>query len=79
VEQGIFPSFKPVKPQESKRFNERQLVMHKELEAQWWALDLTSNLSAGRIEDARKIHYEEEMRVRQSSIIEKRERIVKYS
>jgi hypothetical protein len=53
--------------------------MHKELEAQWWSLDLTSNLSVGKIDDARRIYYEEEMRVRQSSITEKRERVIKYS
>lgn len=79
VEQGVFPSFKPVKPQESKRFNSRQLEMHKELEGQWWSLDLTSSLSAGKIDDARRVHYEEEQRTRQASITEKRQRVVKYS
>lgn len=79
VEQGVFPSFKPVKPTESKRFNARQLEMHKELEAQWWSLDLTSSLSAGKIDDARRVHYEEEMRGREKSFDEKRERVVKYS
>lgn len=79
VEQGVFPSFKPVKPTKSKRFNIRQLEMHKELEDQWLALDLTSALSVGKIDDARRVHYEEEMRVRHSSITEKREQVVKYS
>lgn len=79
VEQGVFPSFKPVKPQEIKRFNARQLEMHKELEAQWWSLDLTSSLSAGKIDDARRVHYEEEMRGREKSFNEKRERVVKYT
>lgn len=79
VEQGVFPSFKPVKPQESKRFNARQLEMHKGLEAQWWSLDLTSSLSAGKIDDARRVHYEEEVRGREKSFDEKRERVVKYS
>ena len=79
LEQGVFPSFKPVKPQENKRFNSRQLEMHKELEAKWWSLDLTSSLSAGKIDDARRVHYEEEQRVRQSSITAKQERVIKYS
>ena len=79
VEQGIFPSFKPVKPLKRARFNTRQLEMHQALETQWWSLDLTSSLSAGKIDEARRVHYEEEMRVRQSSITEKRERVVKYS
>ena len=79
VEQGVFPSFKPVKPQENKRFNARQLEIHKELEAQWWAIDLTSSLSAGKIDAARSVYYEEEMRVRQSSITAKQERVIKYS
>lgn len=70
VEQGIFPSFKPVKPLERARFNTRQLEMHQALETQWWSLDLTSSLSAGKIDEARRVHYEEEMRVRQSSITE---------
>ncbi len=70
---------KLVKTAESRRFNTRQLEMHKELEAQWWSLELTSNLSVGKIDDARRIYYEEEMRVRQSSITEKRERVIKYS
>lgn len=79
VERGIFPSFKPVKSVEIKRFNARQLEMHKELEVQWWLLDLTSSLSAGMIDDARRVHYEEAQRTRQVSLIEKRQRVVKYS
>jgi hypothetical protein len=79
VEQGVFPSFKPVKPQESMRFNSRQLEMHKELEAEWWLLELTSNMSAGKIDDARRVHYEEEQRGRQFDIVDRSERVVKYS
>ena len=79
VEQGVFPSFKPLAAPERARFNSRQLEMHKALEPQWWALNLTSSLSVGKIEDARKIHYEEELRTRQSSVTSKRERVVKYS
>jgi len=79
VEQGIFPSFKPIKPLEQARFNKRQLEMHQSLEVQWWSLDLTSSLSAGKIDEARRVHYEEEQRTRQSSITQKRERVIKYS
>ena len=79
VEQGIFPNFKPVIPLERERFSTRQLEMHKTLEALWWSLDLTSSLGIGKIDEARRVHYEEEMRVRQSSITEKRERVIKYS
>jgi hypothetical protein len=79
VEQGVFPSFKPSKPQENKRFDARQIEMHKELEAEWWLLDLTSSLSAGKIDDARRVHYGEEQRGRQFDIVSKSERVVKYS
>jgi hypothetical protein len=79
VEEGIFPSFLPVAAPARPRFNSRQLESHKALEEQWWQLNLSSSLSAGKIEDARRIHYEEAMRMRQTSITEKRERIVKYS
>lgn len=79
VEQGRFPSFKPVKPADSTRFNARQLETHKELEEQWLAMDLTSSLSAQKIDDARRVHYEEELKVRQLNITEKTERVVIYS
>ena len=79
VEQGIFPSFKPIKPLERARFSKRQLEMHQSIEVQWWSLDLTSSLSAGKIDEARRVHYEEEQRTRQSSITQKRERVIKYS
>ena len=65
VEQGIFPSFKAHPPAQQPRFNSRQLEAHKELEEAWWQLDLTSSLSAVRLEDARRIHYEEELKTRQ--------------
>lgn len=76
VERGLFPSYSPVPPPDRPRFNTRQLEMHKELEAQWWALDLQSELSAGKLEKARKIHYEEELKIRDSYKGEKRERTV---
>lgn len=79
VEQGVFPSFKPVKPPDGKRFNTRQLELHKAMEEQWWSLDLTSSLSAGKIDEARRVHYEEEFKTRQSSIVETKKRVVKYS
>lgn len=66
VEQGVFPSFKPVDPQQGTRFTAAQLEAHAELESQWWALDLTSSLSATKLEAAKKIHYEEEWKTRQA-------------
>jgi hypothetical protein len=79
AEHGVFPSFKPVAASSSPRFSKAQEEMHKALEEQWWKLNLTSALSAGKIDDARRIHYQEELRMRQTSITEKRERMVKYS
>ncbi len=79
VENGVFPSFKPVVSDGKSRFTSAQLEMHKELEEQWWTLDLTSALSVGKIEEARRIHYQEELRMRQTSITGKSERMVKYS
>ena len=66
VEQGVFPSFKPVETQQGTRFTAAQIEAHAELEPQWWALDLTSSLSAGKLEAAKTIHYEEEWKTRQS-------------
>jgi hypothetical protein len=65
VEHGVFPSFKPVAPMDGARFNKRQIEAHAELEQHWWALDLSSSLSLGKLEEARRIHYEEELRTRQ--------------
>jgi hypothetical protein len=59
AELGSFPTFKPVISEGEQRFNQRQCEMHQELEARWWALDLTSTLSAGKIDVARRIHYHE--------------------
>lgn len=64
AELGVFPSFKPAVDSEVRRFNERQLAMHHELEQQWWSLDLTSALSIGKIDAARRIHYDEALRER---------------
>lgn len=79
VEQGVFPSFKLKDTAGNPRFTSAQIEMHKALEEKWWAVDLTSALSVGKLEEARRIHYQEELRMRQSSITEKRERVVKYS
>jgi hypothetical protein len=50
--------------------------MHQELEAQWWAMDLHSELSAGKLEKARQIHYEEELKIQNSYRGSKRTRTV---
>jgi hypothetical protein len=66
VERGVFPSFKPLGIQEGARFTPGQLEAHAELEPQWWLLNLASVLSAGRLEEAKRIHYEEEWKTRQA-------------
>ena len=66
VEQGVFPSFKSLESQQGTRFTAAQLEAHAELESQWWSLDLTSTLSVGKLEAAKKIHYEEEWKTRQA-------------
>jgi hypothetical protein len=77
VEHGVFPSFKAVVEPEARRFNARQLAMHKELESQWWSLDLTSALSAGKLEDAKRVHYQEELRTRQ--VTDRHEQEIRYT
>jgi len=77
VERGVFPSFKAVPPTDTPRFTARQLAKHKEHELQWWTLVLSSALSAGKLEDAKRVHYEEAMRTRQDIALD--ERIVLYS
>ncbi len=69
AERGSFPNFSPIAQSDSKRFNSLQLERHSELEAKWWQLDLTSELSQVKIEDAKRIHYEEELKTRQASMI----------
>jgi len=59
VERGVFPSFQLTQPRPEARFTPAQRQAHADLEAQWWQLDLTSSLSAGKLEQARKIHYQE--------------------
>ena len=65
VEYGKFPVFKPVKLPE-RRFTEKHLLKHRELEEQWWALDLTSQLSGTKVIDAKRVHYDEPLRGRQT-------------
>jgi hypothetical protein len=79
VERGLFPSYNPVPITDRPRFNKRQLEMHQDLEAQWWALDLQSELSAGKLEKARQIHYEEELKIRDSYKSSKINRTVVFS
>lgn len=57
VEQGLFPSFKPAATQDGARFTAAQLEAHAELEARWWTLDLTSSLSAAKLDQVKKTHY----------------------
>ena len=73
---GIFPSFKSVPLTEQMRFTEKQIRKHEELENEWWKLDLTSKLSAGKIDEAKKIHYEDAERTVDWDIRQKRERVV---
>ena len=73
---GIFPSFKSVPLVDTMRFTKRQLRRHEELENEWWKLDLTSTLSSGKIDKAKRVHYEEAERSVDSSKTQKRERVV---
>ncbi len=76
VEQGIFPNYKPAQLQKPK-FTPRQLAQHKELEAQWWQLDLISELSRYKLTDVTRIRYEEPDRTRQMGLmLDPRERRV---
>jgi hypothetical protein len=68
VEVGTFPSYKPVE-QTMPRFNARQLEQHKELESQWWQLNLISELSADKLAGIKGIQYEEPARTRQVDLI----------
>lgn len=69
AEQGSFPNFSPIAQSDRRRFNSKQLERHRELENEWWKLDLSSELSQAKIEDAKRIHYEEELKTRQSNLI----------
>jgi hypothetical protein len=73
---GIFPSFKSVPLTEQMRFTEKQIRKHEELQNEWWKLDLTSTLSSGKIDKAKRVHYEEAERSVDSSKTQKRERVV---
>jgi hypothetical protein len=57
VEHGVFPDDEM--PEETQpRFSSKQKEEHQELEAQWWAIDLSSSLSENKLTKARRIHYE---------------------
>lgn len=66
LEQGVFPSFQAVARSDAPRFDDEQIRSHKELELDWWNLQLTSTLSTRKIEDVLRIHYEEHLRTRDS-------------
>ena len=68
VEQGIFPSYKAV-DLTAARFTRRQLERHRELEPQWWALDLVSDLSSDKLAGIKAIRYEEPERTRQNDLL----------
>jgi hypothetical protein len=78
VEQGIFPSYQSVSIA-TPRFTARQLAQHKELEAQWWELNLISELSAEKLAAVSGIRYIEPERTRQNNLtVDRRERRVIY-
>jgi hypothetical protein len=56
VEYGKFPVFFNHEKSEQ-RFTSRQLDRHKELEAEWWSLNLTSALTGNRLEAAKELYY----------------------
>lgn len=59
VEYGKFPVFTNHEKLEP-RFTQRQLNQHKELEAEWWSLHLTSELTGDKVEAARALYYSEQ-------------------
>lgn len=57
VEHGVFPADEM--PEETTaRFSSKQKAEHRELEAQWWTIELSSSLSENKLAKARTIHYE---------------------
>jgi len=73
---GIFPSFKSVPLNEKLPFTDRQMKRHLDLERDWWQLDLTSKLSAVKIDNAKQIHYEEVERTRNAISNKSQDRVV---
>jgi hypothetical protein len=63
VEYGKFPVFKDVKLPEH-RFTKKHSQNHLEYEREWWELDLTSTLSVNKVDEARRLHYSEPLKVR---------------
>ena len=58
VEHGLFPDDEMPEETPPPRFSSKQEAEHSELEAQWWALDLSLSLSENKLAKARRIHYE---------------------
>lgn len=58
VKCGKFPVFSNHEKPEQ-RFISRQLEQHEELEAEWWSLNLTSDLTGDRVDAARALYYAE--------------------
>ena len=56
VEYGKFPVF-TIHEKPEQRFNQRQLAQHKKLEAEWWSLNLTSELTGDKVDAARALYY----------------------
>jgi hypothetical protein len=57
AERGVFPDAE-MPEKTPPRFSSKQDAQHKELEAKWWALDLSSSLSENKLAMARRIHYD---------------------
>lgn len=59
VEYGKFPVFTN-HPRPDSRFTARQLERHRALEAEWWSLNLTSELAGDRVDQAKSLYYSEQ-------------------
>jgi hypothetical protein len=57
VESGRFAVINDDRLEHKPRFSSKQDETHRELEAEWWALDLYSTLSESKIQKARELHY----------------------
>jgi hypothetical protein len=68
AEVGLFPINEPCKLTAIDRFSGSQIFKHQKFLDEWWKLDLTSKLSTGKLDAARRIHYEEELKARHSLV-----------
>ena len=59
VEYGEFPVFTS-HPRTGSRFTARQLERHRELEEAWWSLNLASELTGDRVDQAKSLYYSEQ-------------------